>query len=294
MIYTLDEKNEAYDELYDEVVKQLGEPQHKENINDLRTTARCYWRVSEDTGLLLYRGESWKDAYNGFYNVYLMLTPYSEKKQNELSKRQSYYDKFAKGLSKDDEKELTKYLKLNAYESKPVNEFLTTYNGEFDSYDDELDNLHFIASTKLVGENIKVEAIVSDPNESSIEGKNGKIEYFNMSFDKNVSKKDTEFLDKFISIFGEWKWDSEDECAVYDNGFFKTSISEDGDLESDFDDYEMFDTKYMISTSTKKHDGLDHVMSKNILTLGKKKMYPKYLMTVVAHIQIKVLILQLH
>lgn len=162
MIYTLDEKNEAYDELYDEVVKQLGEPQHKENINDLRTTARCYWRVSEDTGLLLYRGESWKDAYDGFYSVYLELTPYSEKKQNELSKRQSYYDKFAKGLSKDDEKELTKYLKLNAYESKPVNEFLTTYNGEFDSYDDELDNLHFIASTKLVDENIKVEAIVSE------------------------------------------------------------------------------------------------------------------------------------
>lgn len=277
MIYTLDEKNEAYDELYDEVVKQLGEPQHKENINDLRTTARCYWRVSEDIGLLLYRGESWKDAYDGFYSVYLELTPYSEKKQNELSKRQSYYDKFAKGLSKDDEKVLKEYLKLNAYQHKPVNKFLKDYNGEFDSYDDELDDLHFVASTKLVGENIKVEAIVSDPNESvSVDdGESGKIEYFNMSFDKNVSKSDTKFLDKFTSIFGEWKWDSEDECAVYDNGFFNTYIYEDGDLESDFDDYEIFDTKYMVSTSTKKHEGLDECDVQKYIDSGKEKNVSK-------------------
>lgn len=275
MIYTLDEKNEAYDELYDEVVKQLGEPQHKENINDLRTTARCYWRVSEDTGLLLYRGESWKDKNGGFFSVYLKLTTYSEKKQNQLSKRQSNYDEFVKGLSKDDEKELTEYLKLNAYKRKPVNKFLKDYNGKFDSYNDILDDLYFVASTKLVGEKIKVKAIVENPNESFVEGKRGEIEYFNMSFDKKVSKSDIKFLDKFTSIFGEWEWNSEDECAVYDNGFFKTYIYEDGDLESDFDDYEIFDTKYMVSTSAKKHEGLDECDVQKYIDSGKEKNISK-------------------
>ena len=50
----------------------------------------------------------------------------------------------------------------------------------------------------------------------------------------------------------------------------------------------------MISTSTKKHDGLDQCDVQKYIDSGKEKMYPKYLMTVVAHIQIKVLILQLH
>lgn len=256
MQFNLGDNCEDYKELYENVVKQVGEPDHKENINDFRNEIRCYWRLSDDMGLTFYRDQSWKDHIDGFYTTYIKVSVYSEKEQKQLAKRQKKYDEFTKKVEKDEKlkKELKNYLKLLNYKDKPVNQFIKECDAVYDedSYSNEID---FIAKTELMGEKITVRAELDDS--SSTDGQNGKINFIRMELDNDdISRKDKKLLDKFVPIFGEWEWDSEEECAYYDNGLFETGIDSCGLIDTTFDDYETIDAKYMVSTSTKKYRAL--------------------------------------
>ena len=263
LYYELSDKSQ-YSDLKTELIAKYGEPQHSENVNDMRRTAYNYWRISDDTSIKMYRGS----GYGGqWYNTYIQVYNLNEKAQENINNRTEKYKTLQKNLKNEDyNKAFKQYLDILDLDEKPLNEeVIKQYNFEYkeDKYDSSPISYDFIGTAgSFLGNECTLRIFTRNPNSKyGSDDENGMIKGVSLYLEDNeITKEDEDFLNEFVPIFGDWEWNDDSEKAVYDNGLFETEISKYGSINSSLLDYYVVDTQYInVSSNDDKYEAYEAV-----------------------------------